>query len=192
AVAEERVERRPGRGPPKGQARGLEAATPLAREHAPDRDSSRGERGAHAARLGAALLREVALGGALVQAEARRVAERAVGRRVAHDDDLAAGAQERPQRLVSGGQAWRRQGLRGVGEVAPLEPLLAHPEVAQVQRGVVAGGAGADDDHAARRADEYGGRQRRLARVLEDDPRTYALAQRVPERLAERTGAFRP
>src|SRR5207247_5854270 len=39
AVAEERVERRPGRGPPKGQARGLEAATPLAREHAPDRDS---------------------------------------------------------------------------------------------------------------------------------------------------------
>src|SRR5439155_1442208 len=52
--------------------------------------------------------------------------------------------------------------------------------------------AGADDDHAARRADEYGGRQRRLARVLEDDPRTYALAQRVPERLAERTGAFRP
>src|SRR5439155_10584653 len=51
---------------------------------------------------------------------------------------------------------------------------------------------GADDDHAARRADEHGGRQRRLARVLEDDPRTHALAQRVPERLAERTGAFRP
>src|SRR2546425_11410462 len=100
----------------KGRARGLEAATPLAREHAPDRDTARGERGAHAARLGAALLREVALGGALVQAEARRVAERAVGRRVAHDDDLAAGAQERPQRLVSGGQAWRRQGQRGERE----------------------------------------------------------------------------
>src|SRR5207247_8597177 len=39
--------------------------------------------------------------GAIVQTEARRVTERAVGRRVSHDDDLTAGAQERPRRLVS-------------------------------------------------------------------------------------------
>src|SRR5439155_2805153 len=36
-----------------------------------------------------------------------------------------------------------------VGEVRALQPLLAHPEVAQVDDGVVARGAGADDDHAA-------------------------------------------
>src|SRR3989475_7621620 len=102
----------PGLGGAEGQARGLEAPAPLARQHAPDRDAARGERGAHAARLGAALLGEVALGGAIAQAEARRVAERAVGRGVAHDDDLAAGAQEIPERLVGDGGA-RRQERQG-------------------------------------------------------------------------------
>src|SRR5713226_2296435 len=63
-------------------------------------------------RLGAALLGEVALGGAIAQAEARRVTERAVGRGVAHDDDLAAGAQEIQERLVGDGGA-RRQERQG-------------------------------------------------------------------------------
>ena len=84
-----------------GRARRAVPGAPLAREHAPDRDPSRGEGGADAARLGAALVGEVTLGGAIVQTEARRVTERAVGRRVLHDDDLTAGAQERPRRLVS-------------------------------------------------------------------------------------------
>src|SRR5439155_1688032 len=111
-VAEGRVECRPGLGGAEGQARGLEAPAPLARQHAPDRDAARGERGAHAARLRAALLGEVTLGGAIAQAEARRVAERAVGRGVAHDDDLAAGAQEVQERLVGDGGA-RRQERQG-------------------------------------------------------------------------------
>src|SRR5439155_1042310 len=73
-----------------------------------------------------------------------------------------------------------------------LGALLAHPVIAKVERAVVAGRAGADADHAAGRADEDRSRQRRLAWMLENDPGTDALAQRVPHRLAERAGAFRP
>src|SRR5207302_7681490 len=49
----------------------------------------------------------------IVQPETRRVADRAVGRRVAHDDDLAAGAQEIHERLVGGGRARRSERQRG-------------------------------------------------------------------------------
>ncbi len=76
--------------------------------------------------------------------------------------------------------------------MAALEALLAHPVVAQVQRHVVAGGAGADHDHAAGGAHELGRGQGGLARVLEHDAGTGALAQRVPDRLAEGAGALGP
>src|SRR2546428_5562704 len=83
-------------------------------------------------------------------------------------------------------------GLRVVGEMAALEALLAHPVIAEVHRRSVAGGAGADDDHAAGRADENRRRQRRFTWMLEDDPRADSLAEAVPGGLAECPRAFRP
>src|SRR6266853_4044135 len=76
--------------------------------------------------------------------------------------------------------------------MAALEALLSHPVVAQVQGDVVAGGAGADDDHAAGGADEFRRGQRRLARMLEDDAWACLLAERVPDGLAEGAGALGP
>src|SRR6266566_4314986 len=84
------------------------------------------------------------------------------------------------------------RGLRVVGEMAALEALLAHPVIAQVHGRGVAGRAGADDDHAARRAHQDRRGQSRLAQMLEDDPWAHALARAVPDRLAERPGALRP
>src|SRR4051794_4644348 len=66
-----------------------------------------------------------------------------------------------------------------VGEMGALEALLLGPEVAQVDVAVVAGGTGADDDHAAGLAGENRSWDRVLAGVLEDDARAAALAQRV-------------
>src|SRR5262249_40452917 len=40
-------------------------------------------------------------------------------------------------------------GLQEVGEVAALDALLPHPHEAGIERDVVAGGAGAEHDHAA-------------------------------------------
>jgi hypothetical protein len=87
-------------------------------------------------------------------------------------------------------QAAQRQfvhlvGLLGVGEVRALQPLLPHPQVAQVDRGVVAGRAGADHDHAAGVADEDRGGDGGLAGVLEHDVRGALLAQHFPDRRAE-------
>src|SRR2546428_14159122 len=87
----------PGLGGAEGQARGLEAPAPLARQHAPDRDAARGERGAHAARLRAALLGEVTLGGAIAQAEARRGPRVRGGPGVGAEDGLDTRAAEGPQ-----------------------------------------------------------------------------------------------
>src|SRR5213593_5031188 len=94
--------------------------------------------------------------------------------------------------LALGDEPGDVRGLDVVGEMAALEALLAHPVIAQVHGRGVAGGAGADDDHPAGRADEDGRRQGRLARVLEDDLRADPLAQAVPDRLAERARALRP
>jgi hypothetical protein len=84
-----------------------------------------------------------------------------------------------------------RVGLVIVGEVGALEALLAHPEVPQVDIRVVAGGAGADDHHAARIAHELARRDGVLPGVFEHDARALALAEDVPDRLAERAGAAR-
>src|SRR6185312_9896430 len=73
-----------------------------------------------------------------------------------------------------------------------LQPLLAHPVVAEVERRVVAGRAGADHDHAARLAHEARGRQRGLAWVLEDDRRILLLPERLPEGGAECARALEP
>ncbi len=45
-------------------------------------------------------------------------------------------------------------GLLVIGAVRALQPFLARPVVAQVYHGRIAGGAGADDDHAALFAQE--------------------------------------
>ena len=66
-----------------------------------------------------------------------------------------------------------------------LQALLTHPQVAEVDGGVVPGGAGADHHHAAVVAHEDRGGDGLLAGVLEDDARVAALAEHVPERLAE-------
>src|SRR6266581_6352570 len=86
------------------------------------------------------------------------------------------------------------QGLRllVVGEVRALKALLPHPEVAQIGDRGVAARAGADDDHAARVADEDRGRHGVLARVLEDDARAPALAHHLPEGGAEGARALQP
>src|SRR5205823_2974149 len=77
-----------------------------------------------------------------------------------------------------------RVGLLVVREVRALEPLLAHPEVAEVDDRVVAAGARADHDHAAGIAHEDARRNGRLAGVLEHDRRRPLVAQRIPERFA--------
>src|SRR5277367_2923459 len=87
-------------------------------------------------------------------------------------------------------QLVERVGLFVVGEVRALQALLAHPQVAQVGDRVVAGGAGADDDHAARVADEDGSGNGVFTGMLEDDARILALANDVPDGFAE-GAAFR-
>src|SRR5690242_17281371 len=76
--------------------------------------------------------------------------------------------------------------------MASLEALLPHPVVAEIERHVIARCAGANHNHPAGRAHEFRRGQRRLARVLEYDARTCPFTDRIPDRLAERTRAFRP
>src|ERR1700754_1393694 len=66
-----------------------------------------------------------------------------------------------------------------------LNALLAHPYIARVESDVVAGGAGAEHDHAAALHDETRDREGRLARMLEHHVDVVALAGDVPDRLAE-------
>ena len=73
-----------------------------------------------------------------------------------------------------------------------LQPLLPHPQVPQVDGGVVAGGAGADHHHAAGFADEDRGRDRRFARMLHDQRRVALFAQRFPEGGTEGANALQP
>ena len=74
--------------------------------------------------------------------------------------------------------------LRAGGEVRALDALLAHPDVGCVHRQIEAGGAGAEDDHAAALDDDARHREGLLARVLEHHV-DVALAGDVPDRLAE-------
>src|SRR5438552_8050235 len=94
--------------------------------------------------------------------------------------------------LAGRDQVVQRLRLLVVGEVRALEALLAHPEVAEVGDRGVAARAGADDDHAARVADEDRGRHGVLARVLEDDAGAPALAHHLPEGGAEGARALQP
>src|SRR5439155_10740401 len=64
--------------------------------------------------------------------------------------------------------------------------------IAEIERDVVTGRAGADHDHPARGADELRRRQRRLTRMLEDDLRAHAIAERVPDGLAEAARSLGP
>src|SRR5437868_4383535 len=82
--------------------------------------------------------------------------------------------------------------LAGVGEVRSLEALLAHPQKPQVDVGVVAGGASADDDHPGAVAEVHGRRDRVLTGVLEDDPRRPAFTEDLPETLTEGSDAHQP
>src|SRR6185437_725216 len=75
--------------------------------------------------------------------------------------------------------------LQQIGEVRALNALLAHPDIARVEGDVVAGGAGAEDDHAAALHDEAGDGEGLLARMLEDEIDVVALAGDIPDRLAE-------
>src|SRR3954454_757472 len=80
-------------------------------------------------------------------------------------------------------QLVRPVALPGVGEVRSDDPLLAHPQVADVEVQRVAGG-GAADDHGAERLDrQHRGRERGPADVLEHDVRL--AAQLLGDGLAE-------
>src|ERR1700749_3863441 len=68
-------------------------------------------------------------------------------------------------------QLVRAVALPGVREVAADDPLLAHPQVADVEIQRVTGGRAADHDGAERLHDEHAGRERGPADVLEDDVR---------------------
>jgi hypothetical protein len=64
--------------------------------------------------------------------------------------------------------------------------------IARVHGQVVAGGAGAEHDHAAALHDEARDREGRFARVLEDEVDVVALAGDVPDRLAELARFLQP
>src|SRR5581483_4844245 len=82
-------------------------------------------------------------------------------------------------------KAVRLARLQKIGEVAALDALLPHPDEARIEGEVVAGGAGAEHDHAAALHDEAGDREGLLARMLEDEIDVVALAGEFPDRLAE-------
>jgi hypothetical protein len=73
-----------------------------------------------------------------------------------------------------------------------LQALLPHPQIAQIDGRVVAGGAGADDHHAAGLADEDRRRDGGFAGMLEDDVRRPLLAQHLPDLRAEGAHALQP
>src|SRR4051812_27862403 len=71
-------------------------------------------------------------------------------------------------------QLVRAVAFPGVGEVRADDPLLAHPQVADVEVERVAGGGAADDHRAERLDDQHRGGERGPADVLEDDVRLAA------------------
>src|SRR5688572_3686203 len=73
-----------------------------------------------------------------------------------------------------------------------LEPLLAHPEVPQVDVCVVPGSAGTDDDHSAVVDEKNRSGNGGFARVLKDDLRAAAFAEDFPELRAEGACALHP
>src|SRR5262245_36920777 len=75
AIVEEIAQRRPWLGRAERQARGLEAATPGARQHARDRDAARPERRPDAARVLPSGVGEDALRRAVVELETGRTAD---------------------------------------------------------------------------------------------------------------------
>src|SRR5258708_25523033 len=85
-----------------------------------------------------------------------------------------------------------RPGLLVVDAVGALEALLAHPEVAHVDHRRIAARPGADHHHAALLAHEHAGGHRLLTRVIEHDRGIAALADDVPDRLAEAARFRRP
>src|SRR5213592_3471934 len=111
-----------------------------------------------------------------------------------HVRDLLEGEGLGEARIDLAGRHEVVQGLRllVVREVRALEALLPHPEVAEVGDRGVAARARADDDHAARVADENRGGYGVLARVLEDDARAPALAHDLPDGAAEGARALEP
>src|SRR3954470_24432561 len=80
-------------------------------------------------------------------------------------------------------QLVRAVALPGVGEMRADDPLLAHPQVADVEIQRVAGSRAADHDRPERLGDEHAGRKGGAADVLEDDVRLAAelLLDRQPE-----------
>ena len=64
---------------------------------------------------------------------------------------------------------WPADACLQMGEMRALDALLAHPHEARVEGEVVAGGAGAEHDHAAALHDEAGDREGLLAGMLEHD-----------------------
>src|SRR4051812_37723554 len=66
-------------------------------------------------------------------------------------------------------QLIRAMAFPGVGEVRADDPLLAHPQVADVEVERVAGRRAADHDRAERLDDEDGGGECGAPDVLEDD-----------------------
>jgi hypothetical protein len=86
----------------EGELRGFDAAAPAAGQHAGDTDAAPGEGLADAHGLGAALRRKIALGGAVVEPEIRRIADpRRLG--VADQRDMPALLQQLPSGLVRRG-----------------------------------------------------------------------------------------
>src|SRR5579864_1941514 len=82
--------------------------------------------------------------------------------------------------------------LRIVGAVRPLQALLPRPQVAQIDHSGETACASADHDHAALLTDENRGGNGILTGMFEDDGRAAALAQDIPDFLAEGASTFRP
>src|SRR3954470_22532966 len=80
-------------------------------------------------------------------------------------------------------QLVRAMAFPGVGEVRADDPLLAHPQVADVEVERVAGRRAADHDGAERLDHEHARRERGPSDVLEDDVRL--AAELLDHRLAE-------
>src|SRR5581483_5037280 len=75
--------------------------------------------------------------------------------------------------------------LHQMGEMRALDALLVHPHIARVHGEVVAGGAGAEHDHAAALHHEARHREGRFAGMLEHAVDVHALSGDVPDGLAE-------
>jgi len=126
---EERRQGLPVLGLPKGEPRRLAAAAPRARVNARDRSADGAQVRAHAAGLLAAGIGEVALRGAVVEAESGRVAATTLGGCMAHEKHDPAAAHEgfdraRLARAAPGMRQERERERRG-HEGAPAHRLRA-------------------------------------------------------------------